>query len=219
MAHAVLAAIGHGERTFSLIARAAGGLSSSSLKRALDLLVSRQMVAAELPLSTSASKLTRYRIEDPYMRFWLSFVQPGIPAIERGRGDTVVRSVRSRWTTWRGRAIEPVVRESLNRLADDHLPDDSQVVGSYWTRSNDPEIDIVAADRSPIARRITAVGSIKWHDEASFDSHDLARLVHHRGQLPGAEPQTPLVAISRTGSSISGLSVLTPADLIKAWPT
>lgn len=67
-AHNVLAAIGHGERTFSLIARAAGGLSTTSLSRALDLLVSRRMVAAELPLSTTPSRLTRYRIEDPYLR-------------------------------------------------------------------------------------------------------------------------------------------------------
>lgn len=218
-AQEVLAAIGHGERTFALIARAAGGLSTSSLSRALSLLVSRRMVTAELPLSTSPSKLTRYRIDDPYLRFWLSFVRPGIPAIERGRGDTVLQTTRARWTTWRGRAIEPVIRETLYRLTDDHLPEETQTVGSYWTRTNDPEIDIVAADRSPVAKRITAIGSIKWHDSSPFDSHDLARLVHHRGQLPGAEPNTPLVAISRTGGSVAGLTALTPAELIETWPT
>jgi AAA+ ATPase superfamily predicted ATPase len=64
LAQQVLAAIGNGERTFTLIAREAGGISSATLTRALDVLVSRQMVTAELPLSTRASKLTRYRISD-----------------------------------------------------------------------------------------------------------------------------------------------------------
>ena len=217
-AHDVLAAIGHGERTFSMIARAAGGLSTTSLSRALDLLVSRRMVAAELPLSTTPSRLTRYRIEDPYLRFWLSFVRPAIPAIERGRGDTVLASTRSRWTAWRGRAIEPVVRETLWRLADTHLPAGTEVVGSYWTRTNDPEIDVVCGDRSPVATRITAVGSIKWHDEAPIDARDLARLAHHRDRLPGADPDTTLLAVSRTGCAIAELPVLTPTDLITAWP-
>ncbi|GAA3635461.1 ATP-binding protein [Kineosporia mesophila] len=218
LAQQVLAAIGNGERTFSLIARDAGGMSSATLTRALTMLVSRQMVAAELPLSTQPSKLTRYRISDPYLRFWLAFVRTGIPAIERGRGDLVLENIRSRWTDWRGRAVEPVVRESLWRLADDRLPSDSNVVGSYWTRTNDPEIDIVAADRGPIAGRVTAVGSIKWHDEAPFDVRDLARLAHHRDRLPGTDPDTPLIAISRTGTSLPDLATLTPSDLITAWP-
>lgn len=217
-AHNVLAAIGHGERTFALIARAAGGLSTTSLSRALDLLVSRRMVAAELPLSTTPSRLTRYRIEDPYLRFWLAFVRPAIPAIERGRGDKVLASTRSRWTSWRGRAIEPVIRETLWRLADSHLPPGTEVVGSYWTRANDPEIDLVCGDRSPVAARITAVGSIKWHDEKPFDTRDLARLAHHRDRLPGADPATTLLAISRTGSTVDGLPLLTPAELLTAWP-
>ncbi|MDQ1296021.1 MAG: uncharacterized protein QG608_3908 [Actinomycetota bacterium] len=214
----VLGAIGNGERTFSLIARAAGGMSATSLTRAMEILISRRMVAAELPLSTVPSKLTRYRIEDPYLRFWLSFVRPAIPSIERGRGDLVLASVRSRWSTWRGRAIEPVVRETLWRLADTHLPTGTDSIGSYWTRTNDPEIDIVGGDRSPVARRLTAVGSIKWHDEAPFDARDLARLVRHRDQLPGATPGTMLLAVSRTGSAVDGIDVLDPAELITAWP-
>jgi hypothetical protein len=151
-------------------------------------------------------------------RFWLAFVRAGIPAIERGRGDLVLQAVRSRWSDWRGRAVEPVVRESLWRLADDHLPPDSDVVSGYWTRTNDPEIDIVAADRSPIASRVTAVGSIKWHDQSPFDVRDLARLAHHRDRLPGTDAQTPLIAVSRTGTSLADLTTFTPDQLLTAWP-
>jgi uncharacterized protein len=216
-ARTVLGAIGHGERTFTLIGRAAGGLNPGSVARSLELLTTRRIVAAELPLSTRPSRETRYRIDDPYLRFWLSFIGPGIPAVERGRGDRVLESIRTSWTAWRGRAIEPVIREALWRLADDRLPADSNAIGGYWTRTNDPEIDIIAADRSPIAKKITLIGSIKWHENKPFDTRDLARLITHRSQHPGADDTTPLLAVARNGCTASGIPSLTPEDLLAAW--
>lgn len=216
-ARAVLGAIGHGERTFTLIGRAAGGLNPGSIKRSLELLTSRRIVAADLPLSTRPSRETRYRIEDPYLRFWLSFIGPGIPAVERGRGDRVLESIRASWTSWRGRAVEPVVRGALWRLSQDRLPEGTDAIGSYWTRTNDPEIDIVGADRSPIAKRITLVGSIRWLENKSFDQRDLARLISHRSRLPGADDDTPLLAIARHGCTAGGIQHLGPEQLIQAW--
>ncbi|WP_203187121.1 ATP-binding protein [Streptomyces pratensis] len=216
-ARTVLSAIGHGERTFTLIGRAAGDLNPGSVKRSLELLTSRRMVAADLPLSTRPSRESRYHVADPYLRFWLSFIGPGIPMIERGRGDRVLESIRTSWTSWRGRAVEPVIREALWRLTDDRLPEATNVIGGYWTRTNDPEIDLVGADRSPIAKKITLVGSIKWLENKPFDDRDLARLVTHRSQLPGTDDSTPLLAVTRSGSSANGILSLTPDDLITAW--
>ncbi|WP_326600620.1 ATP-binding protein [Streptomyces sp. NBC_01803] len=216
-ARTVLSAIGHGERTFTLIGRAAGGLNPGSLTRSLELLTSRRIVAADTPLSTRPSRETRYRIEDPYLRFWLSFIGPGIPTIERGRGERVVEAIRSSWPSWRGRAVEPVLRDALWRLADDRLPPGTDAIGGYWTRSNDPEIDIVGADRSPIAKKVTLVGSIKWLENKPFDQRDLSRLIVHRSQLPGADDATPLLAVARSGCTAGGIAHLTPDDLLDAW--
>lgn len=216
-ARQVLSAIGHGERTFTLIGRAAGGLQPTSLKRSLELLTERGVVAAELPLSTKPSRLTRYRVADSYLRFWLTFVGPNIALIERGNGDRVLESVKAAWTTWRGRAIEPVVREALWRLVPDRVPDGSDVIGGYWTRTNDPEIDLVGADRGPVAKRITFVGSVKWLERKPFDQRDLARLKQHRSQLPGADESTPLLAVSRAGCTADGVEALSPEALLAAW--
>ncbi|SFS67025.1 ATP-binding protein [Saccharopolyspora flava] len=216
-ARTVLSAIGHGERTFTTIGQAAGELNPGAVTRALELLAGRNMVAAELPLSTKPSRETRYRVTDPYLRFWLSFLGPGMAAVERGRGDRVVDTIRKSWTSWRGRAIEPVLRDALWRLADDLLPDGTDVVGGYWTRTNDPEIDLVGADRSPIAKKITFVGSVKWLENKPFDTRDLARLIHHRDQLPGAQQDTPMLAVARSGRGPDGVTTLGPADLLAAW--
>ena len=91
------------------------------------------------------------------------------------------------------------------------------MVGGYWTRTNDPEIDIVVADRAPIAQEIVAVGSIKWLETAPFDGSDFAELVIHRTQLPGASPETPLVVLSRSGCVVGGVTHLGPEDLIAAY--
>ncbi|WP_321184067.1 DUF234 domain-containing protein [Embleya scabrispora] len=112
------------------------------------------IVAAETPLSTKpANKDTRYRVTDPHLRLWLAFVGPHLAEIERGRGDRANRRLRTSWSSWRGRAVEPVVREVLALLPPERLPPGCEAFGGYWTRTNDPEIDIVAADRAPIAGR------------------------------------------------------------------
>jgi hypothetical protein len=215
-ARLVLNAIGSGERTFSLISRAAGGLPRASLGRALELLTVKRVVEVVTPLSTRPSRETRYSVVDPHLRFWLAFLGPYLPEIERGRGDLTLARVRSSWGAWRGRAIEPVVREALRRLPD-RLPAGTVAVGGYWTRTSDPEIDLVGADREPIAQRVTFVGSIKWQESRPFDARDLGRLVQHRDRMPGTDADTPLLVVSRTGSAIDGLPVLEPPDLLAAY--
>ncbi|HVC15185.1 MAG TPA: ATP-binding protein [Acidimicrobiales bacterium] len=216
-ARVVLEQIGSGERTFTNIARAAGGLHAASASRTLDLLTDKRVVARDVPLSTRPSREARYRVADPYLRFWLRFVGPHLAEIERGRGDRVVARIRSVWTTWRGRAIEPVVREALARL----LPIgdiDGPVVGGYWTRTNTPEVDLVGADREPVAKKITFSGSIKWLDDQAFSTADLKTLARKTNEIPGAGPETPLVVVSRSGVTAKGAALsLGPEELLRAF--
>lgn len=212
----VLAAIGAGERTFTAIQRASG-VPGASLARALELLARKQAVAADRPLSTAPSKETRYRIDDPYLRFWLYFLGARVTEVDRGRGDRVLARIEQGWTSWRGRAVEPVVREALRRLPPD-VALSAEAVGGYWTRNNDVEVDLVGADRAPVAGRISYVGSIKWHEERPFDNRDLADLIVARERVPGADADTALVAVSRTGVTAAGIDVVFgPADLLAAW--
>jgi AAA+ ATPase superfamily predicted ATPase len=217
-ARAVLGTIGSGERTFTNIGREAGDLNQATLDRALKLLVAKRVVAADQPLSTKKPADKRYRVADPYLRFWLAFIGPHIAEVERGRGDRVLARIQTSWLSWRGRAIEPVLLEALDRLA---VPvgdgGASGVVGSYWTRSNNPEIDIVIADKAPVGKRILALGSIKWLENAPFDAHDYSELLVHRTKLPGAAAETPLVVVSRSGCTVEGVRSIGPEELLSAW--
>ncbi|MFI5843985.1 ATP-binding protein [Catenuloplanes sp. NPDC051500] len=215
-ARAVLSAIGSGERTFTNIARASGGISHTSLTRATELLSDKRVIVGELPIATTPSKERRYRVADPYLRFWLRFVAPSLPEIERLRGDLALARIRTGWTSWRGRVIEPVLRDSLARLLpDDDLPV-APVVGGYWTRSNSVEIDIVGADRAPVARELLFLGSIKWLEQSPFDNHDVAALQKHRAAL--TDEPVPLLAVSRSGVTARGLqAAYGPDALLQAW--
>jgi uncharacterized protein len=129
----------------------------------------------------------------------------------------VARIERS-WTDWRGCAVEPLVREGLARLLPAQDIPAAPVIGGYWTRSNDVEIDIVGADREPVARQqLLFLGSVKWLEAGQFDDHDLVALQRHR-DLVTADP-VPLIAVSRSGTATTHVdAAFTPAGLVNRPP-
>jgi hypothetical protein len=132
------------------------------------------------------------------------------------RSDLALERVRAGWAGWRGRAIEPLVRESLVRLLPAEGLPAAPAIGGYWTRSNDVEIDLVGADREPVAKQLLFLGSIKWLETAPFDQHDLIALQRHRDRMT-TDP-VPLVAVSRSGTTAKGLDgTFGPDDLLKPW--
>jgi hypothetical protein len=167
-------------------------------------------------VSLRPSKDRRYRVTDPHMRFWLRFLAGYTEEIERGRGDLTLARIRQGWSSWRGRAVEPLIREALARLVPDGRLPGAGAIGGYWTRTNNVEIDLVGADRGPLANELLFVGSVKWLDRAAFDTHDLATLRQHRHFL--TDDPLPLVAVSRAGVSCDGLdAAYGPEELLAAW--
>ncbi|GAA2910534.1 hypothetical protein GCM10010517_77000 [Streptosporangium fragile] len=220
---AVLEAIGTGERAYGSIAGKVGGatpLPSGTLTPILTSLIAKRVVSADLPLSTRPdTRNRRYRVADPYLRFWLAFLQRAVADSERGRPDLALHRIERSWTSWRGRAVEQVVRDSLLRmLPNDDWPE-TEAVGGWWNRQNNPEIDLVGVDREPVANRVHFTGSVKWLDARPFDRHDYDELVRGSVAVPGATADTPKVAVSRAGFE-PGLPLAarwTPEDLLAAW--
>jgi AAA+ ATPase superfamily predicted ATPase len=217
-ARAVLGAIGADARVHKEIAKRTG-LSATTLARALDILDVKGVIDRVTPYSAKpAPKTRRYRVADPYLRFWLRFVGPYIDEIERGRGAIVLDRLAASWNTYRGRAIEPIVVNAIERLLPDRRLLDASHVGSYWTRNGSAEVDLVGGDTKPVAKTIAFVGSIKWRSTGDFTRADAAALAAQRSAVPGAGPRTPLIGVSRNGfEASSGLELeLGPDDLLDA---
>ncbi|MEV0727755.1 ATP-binding protein [Polymorphospora sp. NPDC050346] len=228
LARRVLEAVGGGDRTFSNIAATAGSqagaLPSGTLSPLLQRLVTdKGVLAADEPLSTQPGRPALYRVADSNLRLYLAVLRDAQQQTRRGRPEAAFALVERRWATWRGRAIEPLVREGLElAAAAGDLPwPNSEIVGGWWNRRFDPEVDIVGADRGPVAGRIDFVGSVKWVS-APFDRRNLAALRQGAAQVPGFDPDaTGLVAVSQAGADLPADAVdllWGPADLLNAWP-
>jgi AAA+ ATPase superfamily predicted ATPase len=222
-ARSILDAIGGGERTWSgianLVGNAAEPMSTGSLSAAIDVLVDKRVVAVDTPLSTKPStRDRRYRIDDPYLRFYMAVLTRALPLVERGRADLALRIIDRAWTAWRGRAVEPIIREALLRHAPNFGFEEVEDVGGWWNRQNNPEIDLVGIERVNSAKRVAFAGSIKWLERRPFDDHDYAALARDVWAIPGADETTALIAVSRAGASTDKPAhVLGAEDVIAAW--
>ncbi len=217
-ARQILAAIGSGSATFKALG-AQTGIATATLNRTLTMLDSKAVVAIDRPLSAHPPTETRYRIADTYLAFWLRFIERTIPLLERGRADLAVTSIRDQWPDYRGRAIEPTVREAVARLVPFGTVD-AHAVGAYWTRSNSTEVDIVGTTGTAKRKAVSLVGSIKWRERRPFSGSDAQQLAIGAANVPGADDNTVLVAVSSSGFDVRDIAIrLGPDDLLDAWTT
>lgn len=226
VARRVIEAVGGGNRTHANIAAEAGSRSgavpSGTLTPVLRRLVEdKQVLAIDEPLSVRATKPALYRVADTSLRFYLAIGRPAHELSRRGRSPAAAALINRRWASWRGRAVEPVIQEALS-LAAAELPwPEATSVGGWWNRAFDPELDLVGADRAPVAKKLWYIGSVKWLEQP-FGSHDLATLQQGAPLVPGFNPgETALLSVSRDGftdSVIAGLALCwAPGDIIGAF--
>lgn len=216
-ARTVLEAIGVGQTTFGTIA-SRSQISQGSLSRTLQVLVNdKRVVAVDRPLSAKRSRHALYRVADPYLRFWLRFLGPALELLLRDRGDLLTEQIMAQWSSYRGRAVEPLIRQAVERLLPDERLGPARFVGSYWSRTGEVEVDLVGGRDATAPTPVSFVGSVKWRDHGPFDRHDVAKLAAAREQVPGAA-DARLVGVSRAGFTTTELDVaLGPAELLAAW--
>ncbi|MDT0341516.1 AAA family ATPase [Streptomyces litchfieldiae] len=219
-ARRVLEAVGSGDRTHANIAATAGsrgrelpsGVLSPLLRRLTE---EKRVLVADSPLATKPGRPALYRVADSNLRLYLAALRGAQEQARRGRPEAAFRLVRRRWATWRGRAVEPLVRESLEIAAvAGALPwPEVETVGGWWNRRFSPEIDLVGADRSPVARQLFFVGSVKWL-ASPFDHHDLAALRRDAIAVPGFVPGSTGLAVATLSGTDDRVA---DADLDLVW--
>ncbi|MFB9726938.1 ATP-binding protein [Haloechinothrix salitolerans] len=228
-ARRVIEAVGSGERTHATIAASAGGTAGTVPSGSLSPLLRRlsqekHVIAADQPLSTRPGKPTLYRVADSNLRLYLAVLRAVHDLARRGRPKQAYDLFVRRWTSWRGKAVEPLIRDALElAAASGTVPwPNAEVVGGWWNRQFNPEIDLVGADRSPVASQIYFAGSIKWLN-SPFDRHDLKALLASVRHLPGFEPGESglaIVSLSGAGADLDTADVdliWGPAEVLSTW--
>ncbi|MEU5024253.1 ATP-binding protein [Streptomyces milbemycinicus] len=228
-ARRVLEAVGSGDRTHANIAATAGSRSGALPSGALSPLLRRltdekRVLATDSPLSTKAGKPALYRVADSNLRLYFAVLRTAQQLALRGRPQAAFQLVQRRWNAWRGRAVEPLIRESLEiAAASGALPwPEVEAVGGWWNRQFNPEIDLIGADRSPVAERLFFTGSVKWLT-SPFDQHDLVDLQKGAGHVPGfIAGSTGLAVVSLSGTAeqldTSTIDLIWgAADVVASW--
>jgi len=133
-----------------------------------------------------------WRIRDPYFRFWFRFVFPNRSRLARGRIDDVAKEIEVGFETYLGGIFEDCCREWIGRFS--ALGSAADLVGSWWNRKSDAEIDVVALDKAGY----TLLGSCKWW-KRSVGENVLDELYEHRALLGKPAAQAELALFSRGG--------------------
>lgn len=109
-------------------------------------------------LGENRSRQIRYRIADPYFRFWLRFISTAqMQALaEAGQWERMMGLTKAGLPTFLGRSLEHwFVRSTLESGQWDQ-------VGSWWDRKGQNEIDLIAIDRE--AKRLL-IGEVKTNPQ------------------------------------------------------
>lgn len=188
----------------------------TAITRALRTLTEvKGLIERETPAwAPPTSKLRRYRVSDQYLRFWFRYIERQVEPISRGRSDLAIANFERDWSTWRGRSIEPIVREAILRLgATDARLAGIETVRPWWLRDGSVEVDVVAAS----AKETKLIGSIKWRPRGGVTPREMDELRRQRERVPRGGGAM-LAAISPTGGAPKGADVSYDADeLLAAW--
>ena len=89
-------------------------------------------------LSKPLGKTQKYRIEDHFLNFWFRFIYKHQSAIEIENYDYVKAIIQADWNTFVGRVLERYFLDLFKESKQYSL------IGQYWERNNQNELDLVA---------------------------------------------------------------------------
>jgi AAA+ ATPase superfamily predicted ATPase len=181
----ILMALAGGALPSRDIARQAG-IGDRSLHYYLDQLASLGYIDKHFPLTSQRPKArdVRYRLLDPFLRFWFRFIYPHTSLIAQvGAHRTVTQLIQPELEAHFGLCYESLCREALPLLYEKENVSTLYEVGSYW--NSQVQIDVVGLRRDGWVD----LGECKWGAVNSLASvaAELEEKVRH---YPNAEDAT-----------------------------
>lgn len=218
----LMAVVASGANRLSEIASRMGR-EATSLSAPLDRLIQMSFLRREIPFGESPKKSKRgvYRINDPMMDFYYTFVMPNLSALGRGRKSAVMEDIERKFNLYVSKHWEHLCREAVsgNFLFGYRWGEASRWWGAVPLSDKkaykEMEFDVVA--QSTDAQAIL-VGECKW--TASESAVELKRkLVSKASFLPFAKDKVVIPVLflkSKPDDDSDEIITLYPADVIAA---
>lgn len=211
--YSILSVIGNGSNRVSEIA---GRLNKpvTHLSRPIDNLIRLGYVRREIPSGEleKNSKRGIYRISDPYLNFYFTFVVPNLSRLEPGLTDIVYNEIEKRLPGYVSLEWENLCRRAVPMKPFDGL--DFNIASRWWGQimnKENVELDLIAGS---VDKKTLLAGECKWSRVNEFES--LLRQVEKKvASLPFAQGKRvfPVLFIRETSAKQIPQNVLLPSDI------
>jgi AAA+ ATPase superfamily predicted ATPase len=206
----ILSLIASGCNRLSAIA-AAMGKPTTGLVAPLDKLVTLGYIAREISFSEiQNTKKSFYKIDDPFIRFYFSFVTPNRSMIESGRTDNVVLKVRKEFQTYVSQIWENVCRKSVSSMRFNGIA--FKPAAKWWKSSKKitgPDVVAESVDGNYLL-----VGNCTWGDKVYGTKTAFRELEEIAASLPFLNNRTVIPALFVREIDKKETNVYTPNDLL-----
>ena len=218
----LMAVIAGGANRLSEIA-ARMGREATSLSAPLDRLIQMTYIRREIPFGESPNKSKKgiYRINDPMMDFYYSFIMPNMSSLARGRRSIVMQKIERDFSGYVSRHWEHLCREAVSgNMMFGYQWDEA---GRWWGTVpceekgsfKEMEFDVLAESTDG---RALLVGECKWtNPEIASELH--RKLLNKVNKLPFAQNKeivTVLFLKNKPKDFPVSINILYPQDVIQA---
>lgn len=218
----LMAVIARGANRLSEIASRMGR-EATSLSGPLDRLIQMAYIRKEIPFGESPKKSKRgiYKINDPMMDFYYTFIIPNMSSLGRGRKNIVLEDIEKEFSSYVARHWEHLCREAVsgNKLYGYRWGEASRwwgtVPGNEKGSFQEMEFDLVAESTDGKA---LLVGECKWtNPEIAVELQH--KLAYKASQLQIARDKKiiPVLFLKNTPKDTpENINILYPQDIINA---
>ncbi len=218
----IMAVIAGGANRLSEIASRMGR-EATSLSAPLDKLIRMSYIRREIPFGESPKKSKRgiYRINDPMMDFYYTFIIPNMSSLARGRKSMVMEEIEAGFAGYVSRHWENLCREAVsgNKLYGYRWGEASRWWGTVSAGEKrkfyEMEFDVMAESADGKA---LLVGECKWTNPeiASELYRKLMEKVSHLPSVCGKEIIAVLFLKNKPKDDAENINILYPQDVIDA---
>jgi len=217
LAFSILTLIGMGCNRLSEIA---GRLEkpATQLNRPLNLLINLGYIRREIPFSTSikSTKKSLYKISDPFMNFYFTFVVPNKSRLEFGLVEPVWNDINIKFNQYVSEVWEELCRNAVPYLTIKGIT--FSIAQRWWGSGIDKkpmELDVVAES---IDKSTLLIGEVKWMDNISVEkiNSELKKKIQNAPFIQNRKIINVLFLKQRPKIIPKKMIIITPADVITA---
>jgi AAA+ ATPase superfamily predicted ATPase len=159
----IIRKIANGYREPGKIARSIGLTSSTQISPYLEKLTSSRIIEKRLPVTASEkSRIGRYHVRDPFLRFYFRFIEPSGKDIEAGEINQAYHKINKHLDEFIGKHTwEELCREWVLRAGNrGKLACAPEKTGALWNK--EAQIDVAALN---IEEKHIMLGECKWTEK------------------------------------------------------